>query len=427
MAASTSWHTNKNSDETLSRVLQSRIGNTFRLDIAVSYVVLSGWELLSDSISSLGAGNVRLLLTDQLLITQPAALTRALQAGVSIRNYSGEFYHPKTYLGFDRKERPQWALVGSANISEAGLTRSIEGGLLTSDKAVLSDMEMWFDSLFEDDSQTELVDEDFVERLSGDWAQAAAARLMLSLTRRQRKRRPSRPRSTDSLESVESLEDTLASINDTVSTLGLDQAGNNIRNLERALGVLRRYPNLSSKEWSELGLLGFVKDGSLSELGSIGRTARSDFALARCWCRWLLSKSNKELEEINPRLVSFRRAAANFWQLQPEVRKFFLRNLSSERERDVLQAVELLCNGSPLASRLSLDEIRIVAPRLLSAPRVSSFVAKRISEYTANKGARSWSSHDRRTILLAWRSESARTRKDGDIATKNGARTVDGN
>lgn len=65
---------------------------------------------------------MRLVCTDQLGITQPAAVERALQSGVQIRNYSGgAVYHPKVYLAHDRNLRPTRFLLGSANLSTSAL------------------------------------------------------------------------------------------------------------------------------------------------------------------------------------------------------------------------------------------------------------------------------------------------------------------
>ena len=88
------------------------------LSVAVSYLQRGGWELFRHQIGRLEPARVRIVCTDQLGITQPAAVQAALNSHVQVRNFAGgATYHPKVYLAHDGAGRPVQFLVGSANMS----------------------------------------------------------------------------------------------------------------------------------------------------------------------------------------------------------------------------------------------------------------------------------------------------------------------
>jgi hypothetical protein len=211
--------------------------------------------------------------------------------------------------------------------------------------------------------------------------------------------RPSQPTPDD----IETLDDVLSTITFPVGTLGFDHAGNNIRNLPRAAEVLSRYPRLGTKERSELHLLGFMQDGQLTTLGRRSRRDRSPSRIAADWVSWIGATSDTKLNQINVRLAAFRRAATRFWQLRPEVCRFFFDSLRDRHERGVLQAIELCANGSEVVEALSVEDFRAIATLMATRTGLTEYIQTVIADYESNKGSRSWGTDDRRTVLKAWR------------------------
>lgn len=383
--------------------IRSVLFKAYQVDIAVSYVLLSGWELLEPSLRRIPQGNIRMLITDQLLITHPEALRRALALGIKLRNYNnGRFYHPKAYIAYDKNGKPKEGILGSANISESALTKSVEAGVATRDRPILNKMKRWFDELFKDDEQSYDVDHAMLKKLDLLWIKAAEKRAKI-VRRSGLSRKGGRKIKEVSPEENEFLEDIFSTIRQPIGILSFDHAANNVRNLERALNVLIRYPKINSKEKSELHLLGFMEGGELTALGKRARRRKTIHGLASTWCVWVAKQSEADLENLNIRLASFKRAANQFWKLKSEVSKFFLKNLHSHKDRALLQTIELLCNGSSVARKLSLSELELLAPKIMKGGEVSKFVVKRVKGYFGNKGSRSWSGDDRKIILTTWK------------------------
>ncbi len=372
------------------------------LDIAVSYVQVSGWELIEPLIAKIEPLGIRLLLTDQFAITHPEALRKALKRGIQIRNYGGSrIYHPKVYLVYDAGGRPKSAIVGSANISESGLSMGVEAGVVISDPYTLEELKNWFEQLFTDNKHTTAIDRESLNRFDRIWHLAAAKRVKIEQIARKRLPKPIEE-IVPSPGEVQILEDLFSTIGLPIGILSIDHARNNVRNLTRLLEVLKRYPEVHSKERSELRLLGFVKENTLTELGNSARNCRTEKALAETWCNWVLHVWDSELEHINPRIVSFKRAARQFWKLRQQVREFFFGNLRSKEQRPVLQTIELLCNGSNVVRKLSLSDFVALSSVIMKAQQLPTFLQKPILEYQSNKGSRSWESDDRKTMLSAW-------------------------
>ncbi len=279
MPTTTRWITNSGDLRTsIHDAIRSGLYKADRVDIAVSYVLLSGWELLEGRLAALGSGNVRMLITDQLAITQPEALRRALATGVSLRNFDGRIYHPKVFLFYGKNGRPRAAVLGSANLSEPALTTSVEAGVLTTDRRLLSQLRRWFQDLFTDSNQTVEVDDALVDKIEVAWKRAAATRARASGHHRQAERvKQSKELAPDE---KEVLDDLFATIRVPIGVLSFDHAGNNVRNLQRAREVLRRYPKSNAKERSELHLLGFLADGQLTKLGQSAVGSASELGLA---------------------------------------------------------------------------------------------------------------------------------------------------
>ncbi len=375
------------------------------LDIAVSYVQISGWVLIEQLIDKMDPKKIRLLITDQFAITHPEALRKALERGIQVRSYVGNrIYHPKVYLVYDATGQPSSAIIGSANMSESGLKIGVEAGVVLSNARLLKKLKNWFEQLFEDDQYTPPLDNILLEKLTLIWNQTAVKRVEIQRIRRKNLPQPlSVP--DPSPGDVDILEDLFSTIRLPIGILSIDHAGNNIRNLKRLLVVLKRYPKITNKGRSELYLLGFMEKerDELTTLGSSAKRYRTEKALAEGWCDWVFNQEESELKKLNPRIASFRQAASQFWKLSSEVRTFFFDNLQSRRHRKVLQTIELLCNGSDVVHELMLSDFESLAPVILKVRQLPTFLQRPILDYQENKVSRSWSGDDRKTILTAWR------------------------
>jgi hypothetical protein len=85
------------------------------LSLAVSYLQVGGWELFCHHTRSLSLPKMRIVCTDQMGITHPAAVQRAITSGVQIRNFAGAVtYHPKVYLAHDKMTGPSGACLAAA-------------------------------------------------------------------------------------------------------------------------------------------------------------------------------------------------------------------------------------------------------------------------------------------------------------------------
>ena len=380
------------------RDIIAAIRNAHSVDIAVSYLQMSGWFMLWRDLERIPPAQVRILTTDQMNITHPAVLNAALQSGIQIRCYRGNrVYHPKVYLIHGVTKSKDIAILGSANISGSGLENGIEAGIRISDPVFFKRLTRWFGVLFRDPAAQE-IDERFVEEYEKRWKRAAGARVPLRRISQIR----GGPDVAPTPEDLDTLDDAFSTITLPVGTLGFDHAGNNIRNLSRLLDVMSRYPKIGTKEASELHLLGFMRDGKLSPLGVKVKRCRTATAAAKLWTSWVKRTPDTVLNALNSRLTSFKRAAKRFWRLKPEVRKFFLRQITNSDVRETLQAIELCCNGSEVVESLLINDFRAMAPFMLSGKRLSEFIRYAVADYLSNKGSRSWTSDDRRVVLTSW-------------------------
>jgi HKD family nuclease len=274
------------------------IANAHSVDIAVSYLKMTGWYMLSAALGRISPVRIRILTTDQMNVTQPAVLRAALRSGIQIRCYCGNrVYHPKVYLLHGVARNKNIAILGSANISGSGLQSGIEAGIQISDPILFRQLAKWFDAWFCDPASQQ-IDKRFIKEYEDRWKPAASARVPLRGVSGVRRGRDIAPTPED----LDTLDDAFSTITLPVGTLGFDQAANNIRNLSRLLEVIGRYPNIGSKERSELRLLGFMQSGRLSALGRKARGCRTTAAVAKLWSSWLKKTPNAALNSINRRL-----------------------------------------------------------------------------------------------------------------------------
>jgi HKD family nuclease len=386
-------------DLAFKRDIIAAIKNAHSVDIAVSYLQMSGWFMLWRDLKRISPARVRVVTTDQMNITQPAVLNAALQSGIQLRCYRGSrVFHPKVFLIHGVTKSKDIAILGSANISGSGLENGIEAGVRISDPLFFKQLARWFNGLFRDPAARE-IDKDFVEEYEKRWKRAARARVPLRRISGGRVGQPVEPTPEDR----EILDDAFSTITLPVGTLGFDHAGNNIRNLSRLLDVIARYPRIGTKEASELHLLGFMEDGKLSTSGVKLKACRTVTAAAKIWTSWIKRTPDAVLDGLNNRLRGFKRAAKRFWLLKPEVRNFFLREITNPDERVTLQAIELCCNGSEVVESFLIADFRAMAPFMLNGVRLSEFIRHAVADYLSNKGSRSWTSDDRRVVLNSWR------------------------
>lgn len=378
------------------------------LSMAVSYLQVSGWHLFQQHTRGLNLSRMRIVCTDQLAITPPAAVKLAQSSGVQIHNYSGNStYHPKVYIAHNRDGHPTRFLLGSANLSRSAFTNSVEAGILSNDGAGLRKLDSWFNDLFARGSVPFTAES--LQTMEQRWRAAAATRARSRLNER---RVVAPVVVTPQTEDLDMVEDVFSSIRLPICLLSMDYAGNNIRNVARVRVVLanwavvRRSPGSPyDKQRSELKLLGFASGTDLTRLGRAAQAAASDEEVARLWCAWVQSTPDAELAQFNPKgkLTIAKRVFDQFWKLQPDVREYFLTHAESPAapQKATLQLIELLCNASPLVQDFSLADITALAPLLAQPELLPDFVREAVIEYKDNKGARSWGP-DRRIVPLAW-------------------------
>jgi HKD family nuclease len=340
------------------------------LSVAVSYVQVSGWELFQRETRGLDLPAMRIVCTDQLGVTQPAAVERAIRSGVQIRNFAGDVvYHPKVYLAQDRAGRATRCLIGSANLSISAFTTSVEAGLLSSDHGSLVTLKNWFDDLF--DHRTEVFTPARLREMETKWKQAAAQRAQNRLrTRRGVVLPPGAPPLPVGPEDLDALEDVFATIQLPIGLLNMDYAGKNVRNIAKVREVLARPAAASGKQKSELKLLGFMEHGNLTQLGRTAAAAGSEAEVAGIWCQWLQATPDADLAAINAKLLVAKRVFPQFWKLKQAVRDYFLANAQSPTDRRTLQTIELLCNARDVVQELSLDDMRTLSTLLIQPQRL---------------------------------------------------------
>lgn len=128
-----------------------------RIDIAVSFIKMSGLRLLIDALEdALARGaQLRILTTDYLGLTEAEALTRLRDLtddypdSVSVRVFQDPqvSFHPKAYLFYSTAGRGEAAFVGSSNLSRSALDGGIEWNLRVGSIDELKDrfLVLWLD------------------------------------------------------------------------------------------------------------------------------------------------------------------------------------------------------------------------------------------------------------------------------------------
>ncbi len=128
-----------------------------RIDIVVSFIKMSGLNLLIGALEDAltGGAHVRILTTDYLGLTEPAALVRLQDLieddpeAIDVRVFHDPevSFHPKAYLFHSAAGTAEAAFVGSSNLSGPGLHGGIEWNLLVGaiDELKQRFMVLWLD------------------------------------------------------------------------------------------------------------------------------------------------------------------------------------------------------------------------------------------------------------------------------------------
>jgi HKD family nuclease len=371
------------------------------LSLAVSYIQLSGWELLAELIPPAKLPHTRILCTDQLGITDPKAVRAIKAAGVTIRAFTAAdiVFHSKVYIGQHANGSNRFVL-GSANLSRSALLTGVEVDINGEDPdGTLLD---WFEQLFNDPERCADFDDARIEALE----RAYAARL---------KSRLAYQRTIDSVggataadpSAAMTLESAFTGLEGELMPLNIDKGGSTVRTLRYVEKLLNGpVPLKADKSAGDMGRLGFASDLHLTPLGQAA-AGKNWGGIAQFWAAWLKDADEKDLLAINPtgRLVQARLAFETFWTFPSEVTDFFLEKSEGAKggTRALCATIELLANaGRPLPS-LSLDDVATLSTILDATTALPPAARESVQDYLGNKGTRGWNFPDRRLILEAWR------------------------
>jgi HKD family nuclease len=378
------------------KLIRDNIAGFDRLAIAVSYVQVSGWELLRPLIGA-KANQVRLLCTDQFGITDPAAIRALQKAGVQVHAYDGKgVYHPKIYIASFANKSDRWVL-GSPNLSRSALESGVEAAF-TADDAQGQAL-AWFDDLFAnkshvfDAAKLQELEAAFAARIKGNLATARARPVAAAAVHR------------DPV-AAEAIEAAFGALPNVVVPLNADKAGNNVRTLRRIKEVLDDPTQLKGKAFSEFKLIGLARDGGYTPTG-IQAQGKSLAEIANIWMRWLKHATPVEIQAANPsgRLAQGAIAFETFWSFPQDVRDFFLANSTkpNNQTRPSLQVIELLANTGRRMPTLTMADVSTLSKLLGATEQLSPRIRTIIRDYLDNKGTRGWREPDRELILEAWR------------------------
>ena len=140
-------------DKHFYQLLKESIVNAIEIDLNVSFLMLSGVDLILEDLKFAAKNQVpiRILCSNYLSITQPEALYRlkdALGDNLDLRfyNVTNHSFHAKAY--FFRYTNYEEVFVGSSNLSKSALTTGIEWNYRINSKEQREDLE-FFKKTFE--------------------------------------------------------------------------------------------------------------------------------------------------------------------------------------------------------------------------------------------------------------------------------------
>ena len=145
---------------------------------AVAYVTCSGVKLLTPYIEDIP---LRVLTCTDYFITEPDALEMLLSYGADVRIISvRENFHPKVSY-FLRNSEEALAIVGSSNLSEAGLTSNIEANILLMgepDDDIFRQISDYLEELWNHPSTIEIT-QSFIDKYRRSWRKYQRKRLRI--------------------------------------------------------------------------------------------------------------------------------------------------------------------------------------------------------------------------------------------------------
>lgn len=132
------------------------------IDIVIAFVKWSGLELVAGALEDAAqrGARLRILTTDYLGVTEPRALRwlldRADQMSTRVFQSGQQSFHPKSWIFWASGQGAGRALVGSSNLTRAGLIDGVEWNLLTSG---VSEARSAFEDLWHKSQATPLSEE----------------------------------------------------------------------------------------------------------------------------------------------------------------------------------------------------------------------------------------------------------------------------
>jgi HKD family nuclease len=150
-------------------------------------ITQSGLHLIEEGLEQLltRGGEIEVLVgTD--MATDPEAIEALLKLQeqyadrMTIRRFasgSSQIFHPKVWI-FSFRSGPGAAIVGSSNLTLGGLNSNLEANVLVTDRGVVSELEGFFDELFEG-GRAKHIDTMWLDSYRDLWKQQRAARMKL--------------------------------------------------------------------------------------------------------------------------------------------------------------------------------------------------------------------------------------------------------
>jgi HKD family nuclease len=130
--------------------LLSAIKSASSIRLATAFAHKTGWDILVPAISESKAEKF-LLAGASFFQTEPMVLWKWLEmsksgrAKAALHTEKGVTFHPKVLLVEGKKT---FAIVGSGNLSRGGLIDNVECGVFVDSSALLSELRVWFDGVF---------------------------------------------------------------------------------------------------------------------------------------------------------------------------------------------------------------------------------------------------------------------------------------
>src|SRR3989339_878300 len=145
--------------------IKELLNNSNKAFLIVAYIRDSGVDQIIDDLKSIRdkGGEIKLLCSNDMGITQPSAVKRILEIGgeVKICKFEAGTFHAKIWLA--EKDSKWTCLVGSANCSKAAFLQNVEASLVVNHDSniggAIEQSLMFFEYLWNNDKCFEVTDE----------------------------------------------------------------------------------------------------------------------------------------------------------------------------------------------------------------------------------------------------------------------------